>query len=171
MEIRFENRYTRDEQTAKEIYKYWYFRRPIFIALYVILALYIPACIFGLMFDFEDAREFIAPVIMAIVAPVMMFVSYRSQVSTMVKRDREMAQGGEVVCEVSVSDEEFAVTSLGNRTAIKIYNAKKAYITTNYIVVLTAARLMVILKKDGFTLGDAESFISFLREKGIHILK
>lgn len=171
MEIRFENRYTRDEQTAKEIYKYWYFRRPVFIALYVILALYISACIFGLMFDFEDAREFIAPVIMAIVAPVMMFISYRSQVSTMVKRDREMAQGGEVVCEVSVSDEEFAVTSLGSRTAINAESVKKAYVTKNYIVALTAARLMVILKKDGFTLGDAESFISFLREKGIHILK
>lgn len=171
MEIRFENRYIRDQQTAKEIYKYWYLRRPIFIALYVILALYVPACILGIIFDFDNAREFIAPTVMTLLMPLLMFISYRSQVSTMVKRDGEMAQGGEVVCEVSVCDEEFAVTSLGSRTAIKMYNAKKAYITKNYIVVLTAARLMVILKKDGFTLGDADSFISFLREKGIKIIK
>ncbi len=171
MESRFENRFVRDEQTAKEVYQYWYFKKPVMIFAYVVLGLYSLACTIGLILDFQAAKESLPILAMIVFMVTFMIVSYFSQVSTMVKRDREMAQGGEVVCEVSVSDGEFAVTSLGNRTAIKIYNAKKAYITTNYIVVLTAARLMVILKKDGFTLGDAESFISFLREKGIHILK
>ncbi len=169
METRFENRYVRDENTAKEIYRYWFFKKPLMVAVYVVLAVYAISCIIGLGFDFEDAKEFIMPFILAVILPLLMIISYRSQVKTMVKRDKEMAKGGELICEVSVNDNEFTVSSLESRSRILIDNAKYAFQTKSYIVVITKARLMIILKKDSFTVGDTDGFIAFLKEKGIKV--
>ncbi len=169
METRFENSFVRDENTAKEIYRYWFFRKPTMVALYVILAFYTLACIFGLSFDFEDAKDFIFPFFTALLIPVLMIISYRSQVKTMVNRDREMARGSELVTRISVNDNEFTVFSLDSRTSILVSDLKYAFLTGSYIVVITKARLMVILKKDSFTIGDTGSFLAFLREKSIKI--
>lgn len=169
METRFENSFVRDENTAKEIYRYWFFRKPTMVALYVILAFYTLACIFGLSFDFEDAKDFIFPFFTAILIPVLMIISYRSQVKTMVNRDREMAKGSELVTRVCVNDNEFTVFSLDSHTSILVSDLKYAFLTKSYIAVITKARLMVILKKDSFTIGDTESFLAFLREKNIKI--
>lgn len=169
MENLFENKYVRNESTAKEIYKYWFFKKPTMAAVYAILSVYALACIFGLSFDFEDAREFIFPFILAIILPVLMIISYRSQVKTMVNRDKEMAQGGELVCEVSVNDNEMTLCAFESRSSILISDVKYAFVTESYITVITNARLMIVLKKDSFTLGDTEGFISFLKEKGIKV--
>lgn len=169
MEKRFENKYVRDENTAKEIYKYWFFKKPTMVAMYVILAVYTFFCILGLSFDFADAREFILPFICALMIPVLMTVSYRSQVKTMANRDKEMANGGELLCEISVNDNEFTVAYFEGRNSIAMDNVKYAFQTKSYIAVITKARLMVILKKDSFTVGDADSFIAFLKEKVIKV--
>ncbi|MBO7196531.1 MAG: YcxB family protein [Clostridia bacterium] len=168
-EIRFENRFVRDESTAKEIYGYWFFKKPLSVAIYIVLGFYSLSCIFGLTLDFQSAKETIPILAMIVFYVIIMIVSYRSQVKGMAQRDREMSGGGELCCEISVSDDEITLSTLESRNPVAMSNVKSAFMTKNYVVVLTKARLMFILKKDSFTKGDADSFIAFLTEKGIKI--
>ena len=168
-DIRFVNEYVRDKDTAKEIYGYWHFKRPIMIFVYVMLAVYTLSCLLGFIFDFENAKEFVLPFTLLLVSAFLMVFSYFSQVNAMAKRDAEIANGRELLCETRVSDSEITTLALGNETKIGFENIKYAFVTGGYIVLVTKARLMYIFKKSGFTTGDADSFIAFLLEKGIKV--
>ncbi len=169
METRFENEYVRNEQTAKEVYRYWYFKKPLMIVVYSVLAVYALSCIFGFIVDFDSAKETMPIFAMIVFVTVFMFISYRSQVKAMVQRDKEMSRGEELCCKISVRDDEITLSALESRTPISMSNVKGAFLTKNYIVIITKARLMFILKKDSFTLGDSDGFIAFLGEKGINV--
>ena len=169
MEVRFENEFTRDESTVKEIYGYWYFKKPVMIAVYAALGFYFLSCILGFILDFESAKESMPIFAMVVFFAIFIFISYRSQVRAMVQRDREMSGGESLCCKISVSDEQMTLTALESSSPISLGNLKSAFMTKNYIVVLTKARLMFIFKKDSFTLGDTESFIAFLKEKGVKV--
>lgn len=168
-DIRFENSFTRDKNTAKEIYGWWYYKRPLFVAFYIIMALYLVSFILGFTFAPGEMLGDL-PVFAFIIFAIFLFnLSYFSQVRAMVKRDAEMSGGRELLSTVTVSDSEAVVTSFDSRTAIAFENLKYAFATKNYIILVTKARLMVILKKDSFTKGDTDSFISFLQGKGIKV--
>ena len=169
MELRFENEFVRDESTAKEIYGYWYFKKPLMIAVYVALGFYFLSCILGLILDFESTKESMPILAMIVFFAVFIFISYRSQVRAMIQRDKEMSGGEPLCCKISVSDEVMTLTALESSSPISLGNLKSAFMTENYIVVLTKARLMFIFKKDSFTLGDTESFVAFLKEKDVKV--
>ena len=169
MEALFKNKFVRDENTAKEIYGYWYFKKPLMIVVYAVLGVYALSCILGFIIDFNSAKEAMPVFAMIVFFTAFIFISYRSQVKAMVQRDKEMSGGDALCCEISVSDDEIILTALESRSPVSMGNLKSAFMTKNYIVVITKARLMFILKKDSFTKGDAESFIAFLKEKGIKV--
>ena len=169
METLFENEFARDEGTAKEIYRYWYFKKPLLVVVYIYLGIYALSCILGFIIDFQSAKESMPIFVMVIFFLSFMLISYRSQVKAMIQRDKEISGGEPLCCKISVTEQQMTLSTLENRTPISIDNLKSAFVTNNYIVVVTKARLMFILKKDGFTLGDCDGFIAFLREKGIKI--
>lgn len=168
-EIRFENSFVRDKNTAKEIYGWWYYKRPLFVAIHIIMALYLFSFVLGLIISPGSAVKDL-PVAAFIVFGLFIFTfSYFSQVRAMVKRDAEMSGGRELVSTVTITDSEAVVTSFESRTAIAFENLKYGFMTKNYIVLVTKARLIIILKKDSFTKGDTSGLISFLRGKGIKV--
>lgn len=168
-EIRFVNSFTRDKSTAKEIYGWWYYKRPVFVAFYIIMAIYLFSFILGFILSPGEMLGDL-PVLFFILFGIFIFnLSYFSQVRAMVKRDAEMSGGRELLSTVTVSDSEAVVISFESRTAISLENMRYAFTTKNYIVLVTKARLMMILKKDSFTQGDTEGFISFLQSKGIKV--
>ena len=168
-ETLFENRFVRDEATAKEIYGYHFFKRPLMIALYVMIALNVLIRIPGLIFDYDSWDDSLLPLVLSLFILVMMFVAYRSQVKALVSRDDENAGGEEFFNELRVTDSEMSITSPVGSQSIGIDKLKYAFVTRNYICVVTKARLMYIFKKDSFTTGDGYGFIAFLREKGIKV--
>ena len=137
------------------------------VVVYAVLAPYSLSCILGFIVDFESAKESMPIFIMILLFAVFIFISYRSQVKALVQRDKEMSGGEPICCEISVSDDEMTLTALESRSPVSVSNLKSAFITKNYIVVITKARLMFIFKKDAFTQGDAEGLIAFLKEKGV----
>ena len=168
-EIRFVNSFTRDKNTAKEIYGWWFYKRPLFVAFYVIMAFYLLSFVLGMIISPEGAIRDL-PVAAFILFGIFLFsFSYFSQVRAMIRRDAEMSGGKELVSTVTITDSEAAVTSFDSRTAIAFENLKYAFATKNYIVLVTKARLMIILKKDSFTVGDLDGFVAFLQAKGIKV--
>lgn len=168
-ETLFENRFVRDEATAKEVYGYYFFKRPLMIALYVIIAINALAHILTLILGFSEVKDVYLPFILLAFILAMMFVAYRSQVKALVSRDDESAGGEEFFNELRVTDSEISITSPVGSQSIGIDKLKYAFVTRNYICVVTKARLMYIFKKDSFTIGDSYGFIAFLREKGIKV--
>ncbi len=169
METRFENRFARDKNTAKEIYGWWFYKRPLFVFFYVYMAIYFSFFIATAILSPGSIADALPIVICIIVIIAAFAFSYFSQVNAMVKRDAELSGGGELMCTVTVSDSEAVITALDSRTAIGLENVKYAFTTVGYIVLVTKARLMIILKKDSFTLGDADSFIAYLIGRGIKV--
>lgn len=168
-EILFENKFVRDKAVIKEIYTHWYFKRPLMIAIFAYFGLYLVACLFAMIFSPEELADLIYPIVVIIFALFMLFLVYISSVNTAAKRDSELANGGELLCTVSVTDSEITNSALESNNKVSFDNVNRAFITKNYAVVVTKARIVYIFKKDSFTIGDTESFIAFLKSKGIKV--
>lgn len=168
-DILFVNEYVRDKSTAKELFGWWYYKRPLFVVVYIYLTLYFLSIVIGLFISPDSAIEFIPIAIFILIGYVVFAFSYRSSVKAMIDRDREVSGGAELVETVTVTDTDTTVSLLESKTTIALDNMKYAFITKNYVTLVTKARMMVILKKDGFLMGNCDDFIAFLREKGIKI--
>lgn len=170
-EIRFVNEYIRDKSVAKETYGWWFFKRPIMIVLYSLIGFYSVLVLATIIFLPETEHIFTSVIVLVAYALYlgMMLFSYRSQVKMMDRRDRELSHGAPLVCKVEATDTSLVFYALESRQSVMLCDIKYAFITEGYISVITNARLMYTLKKDAFTLGDAESFVAYLREKGIKV--
>lgn len=168
-DVRFANKYIRDKGTAKEIYRYWFFKQPIIILVYVMFGLWTISYILGSIIDPWFAFDNSYTLVIIIFCCFLMVLSYMSQVRMMVKRDEEMAGGRELLCETVVTDTKITTMSLGNENTLGFDGIRYAFITKEYIVLVTKARRVFIFKKDSFTIGDTESFVAFLKLKGIKV--
>ena len=57
----------------------------------------------------------------------------------------------------------------GSQYQIYYDTIKRSYLTQNYILLHSKANILYTFKKEGFSIGGVESFLTFLRNKGIKI--
>lgn len=165
----FINEYTRNEETAKEIYGFWFFKRPLMRVLFWYFAVCAVLGVANVIFNpFWSIESLLFVLYLAIYCGLMYFC-YRSQVKTMVKRDVEMSGGRDLICTTTVCDDGISVESLDSKQTYSWEIIKFAFITKSYIILVTKARLMFIFKKDSFTLGDADGFLAYLKNRGIKV--
>lgn len=166
MNILFENSYVRDKQLAKEIYGHHFFRRKFMIICYIVASLslianIVNAVLYGSLYLFG----FIIGLFL-LAYPV---VNYFIVVNTVVKRDMEM-HGKEVTAESIVTEDYIQNTlSTGAIISVEYSKIKKAAQTRNLILLFSDANLIYIFRKDGFTKGTTDEFITFLKSKGIKV--
>ena len=166
METKFENKYVRDKEWAKDIYGYLYFKRPVMIVLYAVMALYLSFGIYNTVRMNSIDRYFI---IVPVGFGIMIAVLYYRSISAILKRDIEM-HGKAIETVVTVTDEVIKhSTSVGSEYFLNYVDVKKAVQTKNYVYLWSKANLFYSLKKDSFTQGNADEFISFLIAKGIKV--
>ena len=70
---------------------------------------------------------------------------------------------------VCISEEKIVLSDLGNNTELKLSVMKMAFGTKNYIVLITKANHMIILKKDSFTKGSSDELVEFFKQKGVKV--
>lgn len=166
MEILFKNSYVRNKELAKEIYRYYYFRRKLAFVCEVLISLSFFAniliAIFGETFNWG----------ILIFVPLFFlfrFYCYFSQVNTMVKRDNEV-HGKEISVETVVTNEHIQNTaSTGAVNTVEYDKIKSAVQTKNLILLRSKANLFYIFRKDTFAKGTKDEFIVFLIKKGIKV--
>ncbi len=174
-EIHFKNSFVRGIETAKQIYFHWFYKQPLMLTVHIIMALslilnvynVIIAIKFGLLFT-DGITSPLFLVLFNAVFEIAWFFSCRSQINAMVKRDAESFDG-EPLCDITVTDSEMAHCIKDTKNGIPLSKIKRAFATRDYMVLVSEANLMYILKKDSFTLGDAKSFWEFLKEKQIKL--
>lgn len=166
METLFENTHIRNKELAKEMYGYYYFRRPLLLICYLMIVLSLVGNIFLAIYT---DRYSLFIFLFAPIYLLLRYFGYRYQVNMMVKRQLE-AYGKEIVFTTTVTCEDIQLNvSTGEVTKLKYSNIKKGIQTTNLIILHTKANLGYIFSKNGFTKGTKDDFILFLREKGIKI--
>ena len=170
-ETLFENKYVRDKGTAKEIYRHQFFSSKIMLIANVIAALYGIAIIFGLIFDFRDAKGYLFQLVLLFIYAGVLYYSYDAQVKTQVARDSEITGGADFVCSLSVTDEEIRIENPVGAQSLSISELKYAFLTKSYIALVSNAKFMYLFKKDSFSKGDADSFIAFLKDRELKFKK
>ena len=166
MEILFKNNYIRDKAVLKEVYQYYFSKLKRFIVCYSILILLFFVRLVRLILGYTYNYD------MLIYVPLVFafFVFYYFQlVNISLKRDKE--NYGQNVCIETIVTDEYVQREIlsGNACKIAFDAIKRADQTKHFIVLFTKARQLYIFKKDSFSIGDKEQFISFLKAKGITV--
>ncbi len=178
MEVLFENKYVRDKEWAKHSYGYMYFRRPFLILCYiyflVVLLWGLYKSVFNGYFDILVYKSIFNGYFntLVIVIPILLasgFWRYKQSVKISLLRDIETF-GKPIEVTVAVTNEEIMQTSSsGSNLSLKFYDIKKAVYTKKYIYIITNANIIYTFKNDGFTVGDKDRFLDFLRMKGVKV--
>lgn len=166
MEILFENTYVRNKEMAKEIYRYYFFRRKGMIILYILCSLALISDIVNAIF--EDGSGWYSCIIIPLLL-LYIIISYFRTVNLTVKRDAEI-HGKEITTDAIVTEDYIQNTlSTGAVISVEYSKIKKAAQTKNLILLFSDANLIYIFRKDGFTKGTTDEFIAFLKSKGIKV--
>lgn len=166
METLFENSYIKNREWAKDVFGYINFRRPLIIVFDIFFFLYIVLGIIDIIVDKNiNVYLFILPIVWIF---LQVFI-YIKNVNVTLKRDLEM-HGKPVEVTVIVTDENITtVQSTGSKIHLNYADVKKAFQTKKYIYLQTKTNLLCSFNKDGFSIGNEEDFLIFLKNKGIKI--
>ena len=166
MEMLFENKYTRDAQWAKDSARYIYFRRPSVIIMDAFFALYFAWGVYDWVFsgEFYFLRFFI-PLYWC----VFVFALYCKNSRLVLERDFEV-HGRAVEVVLTVGNKEIEQRhSTGALYRLSFCDIKKVVQTKYFIYLWSKTNTLYPLKKDGFSVGNGEEFLRFVRNKGIKV--
>lgn len=165
METLFENKLTRDAEWAKDCYGYIYFRRPIMIVLDVMAVLYLVWGIYDLVVNSVINVVIIFPVFLVVLTTLV----YRKNSKMSLKRDFEV-HGRAIEAVTAVTDKGIEMSlSTGALYRVSFNDIKKVVQTKKYIYLWSKTNVLYPLKKDSFSMGNAEDFLLFMRNKGVRV--
>lgn len=167
MNILFKNSYTKDKDLLKEIYKYFYFKRPIpIIVIIITILLLIKTIIEYIMYGYFNHITFL----IAIIYLEFKVIYYFKIVSTQLNSDLELNNSKPLEVKTIVTDDFIQnKASNGAVNEITYSKLKRGYQTKNLILFISKANLIYIFRKDTFLNGDFNDFIKFIQSKGIKI--
>lgn len=165
MEILFKNTYTRDREWAKDIYGYLNFRRPLHIVFCVFFGVFIAYNLFS-FFMYGDT-VCLAYLIIPAFWFTFVIALYFKNIKITLQRDFEI-HGKLIEISVVVTDEIITQKqSTGSELYLNFSDIKKVVVTKKYVYLWSKANLIYSFKKDGFVVGNATDFLTFLKSKGI----
>ena len=163
MEPLFINRYVRDEAVYKEVIQYNLFKRPLALALCVLMSLCFVANLVLLVMNVPVSEA----VIVAPVFLVLLYINYRRQLSLSVKRDLETC-GHPPTVVYEVTENGIRLLYETNPVNTVSFSQIRRVIETKHLIILqTNAKLLHVFHKDGFVVGSVQEFNRFLWDKKI----
>ena len=165
--ILFVNEYNRTKDTMKETYRYWYFRRPLAVTLYVFIVLNLVLRIYNFIaYGYSDPLTTFLTVFISILFPSLYFV----QVNAAANKDAQITHGQQLMLSFTFTPDRMYIGNAEGDFYLDYSQVKFAFETKNYItLVMKSTRMMLIVHKNGFTTGDLDGFRAFLKEKKIKI--
>lgn len=166
MNILFENSFVKNEEWAKDVYGYIYFRRPSAIICLVIFG---SNPIFQLCNLIAGNGIYWSTLLISLFVCAYFVFMYKRTVKTVLLRDMEI-HGKRIEITLYVTDENIKLSqSTGSELYLNYYDIKKAVKTKKYIYLWSKTNMIYTFKKDSFSVGDENGFIEFLKSKGIKI--
>ena len=166
MDILFENKHTRDREWSREIFRYFYFKKPMMVLFDVVFVLYF---LYGIYSSIISKTIYWVIIITPIVWFLVVIFLYVRNRDVHFERNLEM-HGKEIEVTVTVTDKTVSQSlSTGSEVHLDYSNIKKAVQTKDYIFLITKTNLLYSFKKDSFTVGNADDFLAFLKNKGVKV--
>ena len=165
--ILFVNEYNRTKDTMKETYQYWYFRRPLAVALRVFILFYLGACINNfVVYGYSDPLTTFLVVFILLFYPALYFI----QLNAATKKDAQISHGNQLMLSFTFTPDRIYIGNTEGDYYLEFTQVRFAFETKNYItLVMKSTRMMLIVHKNGFITGDLDSFRAFLKEKKIKL--
>lgn len=165
MDILFQNEYKRDNLMAREVYFYYFYKRPFYIIADFALAL---AFVVNTVLALSGGKP---AVILFIAAPLCylgQFLMYRETVKMLTRRDKSNYGDEPPLINTVITDDCISYTVASEEAEkTSLSSIRSAVKTRNFILLITSSGLIYSIKKDGFTAGSADKLTDFLSEKGI----
>ena len=165
--ILFVNEYNRTKDTTKETYQYWYFRRPLAVALLVFILFYLGACINNfVVYGYSDPLTTFLVVFILLFYPALYFI----QLNAATKKDAQISHGNQLMLSFTFTPDRIYIGNTEGDYYLEFTQVRFAFETKNYVTLVTkSTRMMLIVHKNGFTTGDLDGFRAFLNEKKIKL--
>jgi len=139
--------------------------KPIFIG-YIILPFFAIAMGTVLFICYDDVILLAMGIILAICFPPLAFLLYQKNCKIIYARFLEQNHGREVIDILQFSNVILITNKLtGNKFAYSYSCIKRIIDKKDIIILLTAAKLMIIVDKTKFTVGNLNEFIPFIKSK------
>ncbi len=166
METLFENKYVRTEKIMKEVYQYFYFKRPVYRVIDTIVCLMFVANI-ALWLTGNGLNYVILMVVPVFI--LIRFLIYRGAVDMLMKQDHDMYKGKTVKVQNLVTENGIKTVIFKGTNTISFSKIKIAIKTQNLIILCSQKDLMYVFVQDSFTKGNADEFVAYLTQKGIKV--
>lgn len=165
MEPKFENRFTRSVEVEKELYKYSMTRTAASIILYIFVALLLLVNIMFIVFWGVDFIN-ILTIALCLICIGMRPIQYQRAIKLTEKRLNELNNGQMPEIVTQITDTELISHSSDREEPVHIplSSLKKLFITDNYYMIRTDAKMVYAFKKGLFTIGNEAVFASHIRE-------
>ena len=164
----FKNSFIRDKNTAFEIVKGMLLLTFIMKVVYVVFAISLMSALLIAIIQNRIASLFsITNMTTYVLLPLLLIFM------CVVLKTRNTPKGGQSEESFVITDDGMIWTSSNSMRTYAIKDIYAYYDTKYYIIVIPKGRTPMIpaIKKDSFTLGNAEDFIEFLKSKGIKVQK
>ena len=169
LDILFENQYKRTKEFHKEVYSFSFFKQPLNMFIYIIVALVLTGCFLSVIlprvFPVDNSVWLYISVLVIVVA--IRFVRYFRAVEISRKRDLEVNNGELVEMRIILTKEgiESCCVNSESKNHISYQSIRKIILIRHYYVLLTEAKHYIVLKKDGFVKGTPDEFLSFINSR------
>ena len=163
----FQNKFAYDKQTIKEIISHFLLKTRVMKAIYICIPIFV-ICNIALSL-LSSAYLPLQKILLIGFLVSLIFIGLGILETMLVNTPKYADQS---ISNVSVDDESID-WKFGDKA--KIYKTRKVlafFETENYIVFIPNIYTsnLVILKKNSFTVGTSEEFVSFLKSKGVKVL-
>jgi len=165
----FENEFVRTKNFHKEIVAYYFFKKPVMMAIHIILTIILIPCILslfhpGMLMSGKNATSII--VLIATIT-IVAIIRYAQTVKISYNRDFETNQGEPCKIRMILTSDGIDFCRIGSdlKTHLSYLGIRKAFKTRNYYVLLTEENQYFALKKDGFVKGKPDEFLPFMKTK------
>lgn len=164
----FKNSFVRDKSTANEIVKGMLLLTFMMKVVYVAFAISLVSTLVIAIVQSRIASLFsITNITTYVFIPLLLIFM------CVVLKVRNTPKSGQGEESFVITDDEMIWTSGISTQTYAINNIAMYYDTKDYIIIIPKGRnhMFPAIKKDSFTLGNAEDFIEFLKSKGIKVQK
>ena len=164
----FQNRFSQEKETIKEIISHFLLKTRIMKAVYICIPVFV---LCNIILTFLSSEYLLLQQILLIGFLVSLIFIGLGILETKIKNTPKYAD--QSMANISINNESID-WKLGDKT--KIFKTRKIFAffeTENYIVIIpnVYTSTLVILKKSAFMTGTSDEFISFLKSKAIRCIK
>lgn len=167
----FENQFIYTKEYYKEYYQYTCFKRPIMLAINIILSINFIISLLSIMFpqlnalDANMAGANITTVL--IIICLQIYVYFKSK-KRAYKKSFELNEGKPRILKILINEKGISIFLNSEKNiSVEFKDMEKIIETKNYYILISKAKSVIALKKDGFIVGNPDEFKQFLRKQKI----